>query len=203
MSDEKFFSQVKSSMESYTPEAPAEVYAGMRKKLWWSGFTKLSATRFNMWYLILLLGIGGGAFAYSNTCEAPASTVKAEPLAPAVAPTNTTVAPAPVAEQPQETTPAVIETATPATENTAVIANKETTAAPKAGNTKAETPKKKEVTPVVVDTPTAEVEVAPQPNVAAQQEDTIKEESPKKKRKKLTLDIYTSDKDKDAGTGEN
>jgi hypothetical protein len=64
MSDERFFAQVKSTLENYAPAVNQEAYAGMRRKLWWSNFTKLSATRMNMWYLILLLAAGAGATAY-------------------------------------------------------------------------------------------------------------------------------------------
>lgn len=84
MSDEKFFSQVKNSLEFYAPEAPQEVYLGMRRKLWWSGFTKLSATRFNMWYLILLIGLGSALLVYQNTCSASASECQVKPLVPQV-----------------------------------------------------------------------------------------------------------------------
>jgi hypothetical protein len=58
MSDERFFNQVKATMSAYSPEVPAAVYGGMRRKLWWRNFTKLSATRLNVWYLALALGTG-------------------------------------------------------------------------------------------------------------------------------------------------
>ena len=60
MSDERFFAQVKTTLSDYSPEVPAAVYSGMRRKLWWAQFTRLSATRFNMWYLLLMVGISGG-----------------------------------------------------------------------------------------------------------------------------------------------
>ena len=67
MSEERFFNQMKDSLQSYSPEVPEAVYAGMRKKLWWSNFTRFSATRLNMWYLILLVGAAGTAIAISNS----------------------------------------------------------------------------------------------------------------------------------------
>jgi hypothetical protein len=67
MSEERFFNQMKDSLQSYAPEVPEAVYAGMRKKLWWSNFTRFSATRLNMWYLILLVGATGTAIAMSSS----------------------------------------------------------------------------------------------------------------------------------------
>lgn len=64
MSDERFFSQVKATMADYSPEVPVAVYGGMRRKLWWSNFTRLSATRLNVWYLALALGAGMAGWAY-------------------------------------------------------------------------------------------------------------------------------------------
>ena len=55
MSEDRFFQQVNAAMTDYSPEVPATVYAGMRKKLWWSNFTRLNATRFNVWYAALIL----------------------------------------------------------------------------------------------------------------------------------------------------
>ncbi len=63
MSEERFFEQVKSSLFGYAPDVPTEAYSKMRRAFWWSNFTKLSATRFNMWYLLLMLGIGASATA--------------------------------------------------------------------------------------------------------------------------------------------
>lgn len=73
MSDERFFSQVKSTLQGYAPEVPESVYNGMRRKLWMSRFTKLSATRFNMWYLLLILASTSGAVAYYFQSESVAS----------------------------------------------------------------------------------------------------------------------------------
>ncbi|MBL0316288.1 MAG: hypothetical protein IPP69_11085 [Flavobacteriales bacterium] len=66
MSDERFFEQVKSSLRDYQPAVDASVYSGMRRKLWWSNFTKLSVGRFNMYYLLLLLLGSGTAVVLCN-----------------------------------------------------------------------------------------------------------------------------------------
>ncbi|MFM9986328.1 MAG: hypothetical protein ACKVOK_13905 [Flavobacteriales bacterium] len=71
MSDERFYDQVRNTMSGYAPEVPQAAYGKMRRALWWSNFTKLSVTRFNMWYLIALLGIGGGAAAMFSNGETP------------------------------------------------------------------------------------------------------------------------------------
>jgi hypothetical protein len=82
MSDEKFFSQVKSSLEHYAPEAPATVYDGMRKKLWWSNFTRLSIARLNMWTILLLLGAMSAVWFYSNSGTAAAIVAKPQVIKP-------------------------------------------------------------------------------------------------------------------------
>ena len=56
MSEDRFYSKMRSVITEYRPEVPASVYEGMRKKLWWSNFTRLSITRFNMWYVLLIIG---------------------------------------------------------------------------------------------------------------------------------------------------
>jgi hypothetical protein len=55
MSEDRFFQQVNSVMANYSPEVPEGVYSGMRKKLWWSNFTRFSLTRLNMWYMLLAI----------------------------------------------------------------------------------------------------------------------------------------------------
>jgi hypothetical protein len=74
MSEDRFFQQVNAAMTDYSPEVPASVYAGMRKKLWWSNFTRLSATRFNVWYVALIVTGGLVWFASGNdsTSTSPA-----------------------------------------------------------------------------------------------------------------------------------
>ena len=68
MSEDRFFQQVNAAMTDYRPEVPASVYAGMRKKLWWSNFTRLSATRFNVWYAALLV-TGGLVWFMANNAN--------------------------------------------------------------------------------------------------------------------------------------
>ena len=55
MSEDRFFQNIRSTMVEYRPEVPQSAYTGMRKKLWWSNFTKISATRFNIWYAALIV----------------------------------------------------------------------------------------------------------------------------------------------------
>ncbi len=193
-------------MEFYTPEAPAEAYAGMRKKLWWSNFTKLSASRFNMWYLILLLGISGGVMAYSNTCEATAAASTVHPIKPEVTP-NSTVTATPVEEE-IIVTPAVVEVpAQVAVEAPSPVAvespKKEETAAASTGPTKS-TRKKQKDTPLQPDV--AEPVAAPIVAAAeapAQKDESIKQEAPKKKSKTIFTDIYIDQKDKETQSNEN
>ncbi|MFN0031049.1 MAG: hypothetical protein ACKVOR_02705 [Flavobacteriales bacterium] len=66
MSDERLYSQVKNLIHDYHPEVPQQAYSKMRRALWWSNFTKLSTHRFNLWYLLLVIGAGTMAFALSN-----------------------------------------------------------------------------------------------------------------------------------------
>jgi hypothetical protein len=73
MSDERFFNQVKATMADYSPEVPAAVYGGMRRKLWWSNFTRLSATRLNIWYVAIALLAGMSGWAYLNNKGTQAS----------------------------------------------------------------------------------------------------------------------------------
>jgi hypothetical protein len=60
MSEEKFFQKVQSELSGYSPEVPAHVYAGMRRKYGWAKFTTWNATTWNVWYLVMLLGISSG-----------------------------------------------------------------------------------------------------------------------------------------------
>ncbi len=53
---DQFFDMFKESFDGFAPEAPESVYAGMRSKLFWTGFTKFNASRFNAWYLALIIG---------------------------------------------------------------------------------------------------------------------------------------------------
>jgi hypothetical protein len=91
MSDERFYDQVRSTMSGYAPEVPQAAYGKMRRALWWSNFTKLSVTRFNMWYLVAILGMAGGAAAMMSNGNEPLlpaasvpSTVVETPVLPAL-----------------------------------------------------------------------------------------------------------------------
>jgi len=55
MSEDRFFQNIHSVLVEYKPEVPHSVYTGVRKKLWWSNFTRISATRFNIWYAVLIV----------------------------------------------------------------------------------------------------------------------------------------------------
>jgi hypothetical protein len=71
MSDERFFKQMKNVLHDYQPAVDASVYSGMRRKLWWSNFTKLSFHRFNMYYLlVLLLGASAAVILCNNSATA-------------------------------------------------------------------------------------------------------------------------------------
>ncbi|HEY8404400.1 MAG TPA: hypothetical protein VIK71_07290 [Flavobacteriales bacterium] len=85
MNDEKFFSQVKNALEHYAPEAPAAVYEGMRKRLWWSNFTRLSLVRLNLWTGLLLLGVIAAVWTYSLSGNASAIAAKPQVIKPVLA----------------------------------------------------------------------------------------------------------------------
>ena len=55
MSEDRFYQQVRSTMTDYSEDVPTSVYAGMRKKLWWSNFIQLNITRFNVWYALAIV----------------------------------------------------------------------------------------------------------------------------------------------------
>lgn len=67
MSEDRFFQNIRSTMVEYSPEVPQSVYTGMRKKLWWSDFTKISASRFNIWYALLIVTSASLLINYSLT----------------------------------------------------------------------------------------------------------------------------------------
>ena len=75
MSENRFFQQVNATIADYSPVVPESVYAGMRKKLWWSNFTRLSVTRFNIWYLAILV-TGTVALLSTGAADKEASTVE-------------------------------------------------------------------------------------------------------------------------------
>jgi hypothetical protein len=83
MSEDRFFNQVRSAMSDYRPEVPEAAYSGMRRKLWWSNFTRLSATRFNVWYAALMLASTTACIAWSlGSTDAEISSSSASSVAP-------------------------------------------------------------------------------------------------------------------------
>jgi hypothetical protein len=86
MSEDRFFKQVNATMTDFRPEVPEAVYVGMRKKLWWSNFTRLSATRFNIWYVAVLFLTAGVVFSrlYSENEVAVSPVIQLEPDAVAL-----------------------------------------------------------------------------------------------------------------------
>jgi len=99
MSENSFNNQVRSVLANYHPEVPASAYNGVRQKLWWSNFTKLSATRFNIWYLGIL--ISGAATAWALVPQTRTIDTAIESQSAAV-PTmvQPTIKPAATAEEP-------------------------------------------------------------------------------------------------------
>lgn len=85
MSEDKFFGQVKSTMEHYAPEVPTAVYAGMRRKLWLSQFLHWNAARLNAWYVLMLATVGATAIMLTSGGNAPAQRAGEAQAAPAVA----------------------------------------------------------------------------------------------------------------------
>ena len=92
MSEDRFFQQVKSVMSDYRPEVPGHVYEGARKKMWWSNFMRFDASRLNVWYIALTVGV---ATAIVLNVGQPASTAAENLVVPlsseaevAVSPSN-------------------------------------------------------------------------------------------------------------------
>jgi hypothetical protein len=121
MSENRFFQHIQSVMTDYKPEAPQAAYAGMRRKLWWSNFTKISATRFNVWYALLIVSSASLWFNYSYNKSTTAAEVV--PIETIQYPNpNHTV---PSAQQEQQITGneeevAIVETEKPSTARTSV-----------------------------------------------------------------------------------
>jgi hypothetical protein len=107
MSENRFFQNIQSVMSDYRPEVPQAAYAGMRRKLWWSNFTKISATRFNVWYALLIVSSVTIWFNYSS--------IKSNPTTEAVSnetfETPNQNLPVPSIHQEQQTSPQAEETA--------------------------------------------------------------------------------------------
>jgi hypothetical protein len=71
MSEDRFFQNIRSVLVEYKPEVPQSVYTGVRKKLWWSNFTRISATRFNIWYAVLIVTASSLLINFSTKDAAP------------------------------------------------------------------------------------------------------------------------------------
>ena len=91
MSEDRFFQQVKSVMSDYRPEVPGHVYEGARKKMWWSNFMRFDATRLNIWYIALTVGVA--ATIIMNVGQ-PASTAADKLVAPVSSEADVAVSPA-------------------------------------------------------------------------------------------------------------
>lgn len=90
MSEDRFFQQVKSVMSDYQPEVPGQVYAGMRKKMWWSNFLRFDATRLNVWYVAVAVGATAAFLVNVNT---PSTAAADSAVAPSVQQTEAVILP--------------------------------------------------------------------------------------------------------------
>ena len=97
MSEDRFFQQVKSVMSDYRPEVPGHVYEGARKKMWWSNFMRFDASRLNVWYIALTVGVaatiimnvGQPASTAAENLSVPVSSESEVAVSPAAAPAMT------------------------------------------------------------------------------------------------------------------
>ena len=62
--EDKFFEMYRDSFQGFEPEAPASIYAGIRKKMMWSNFMAFNLSTLNVWYLGLILVGGLGTIGY-------------------------------------------------------------------------------------------------------------------------------------------
>jgi hypothetical protein len=62
--EDKFFEMYRDSFQGFEPEAPASIYAGIRKKMMWSNFMAFNLSTLNVWYLGLILAGGLGTIGY-------------------------------------------------------------------------------------------------------------------------------------------
>ncbi|MEN9638875.1 MAG: hypothetical protein RLZZ262_743 [Bacteroidota bacterium] len=76
MQEDRLYNQFKSQLENYSPEVPAAVYSGMRRKLWLSQFLKFNATSLNVWYVGTALMLGAGLWLTSSNVGATAQLAK-------------------------------------------------------------------------------------------------------------------------------
>lgn len=80
MSEEKFFQNVKASLYDFAPEVPQSVYSGMRRKLWISNFMTWKWASLNIWYVLLLVGIGTGVAFSSSESSIQADKAQSSPI---------------------------------------------------------------------------------------------------------------------------
>lgn len=226
MSDEKFFSEVKSLVEDYSPEVPQEVYSSMRKKLWWTRFMQFGLAHFNVWYIVAALGVAGGLSLFNNTnpeAPVPASTEESIQPTPEIQTKETITAPVePVqvteegvetsAEEKRETPKTApiqaspIEKATtqpkPTQEKTSNTTKdiEKATAKSKDTNKKTDTlndKDSKEDLPHEEATETTKEDTTPKDENKASESEKVES---KKKSRTLTLDVFSSDKEKKKST---
>ena len=79
ISEERFFQNVKEQFQGFAPNVPSSVYKGMRRKLWMSNFLSFSASRMNVWYLLLLAGATTAAVLLIEQPEISAQKIGAQP----------------------------------------------------------------------------------------------------------------------------
>ena len=185
MSEDRFFQQVKSVMSDYSPEVPGHVYQGVRKKMWWSNFMRFDASRLNIWYIALTVGVataivlnvGQPASTAADNLEVPVSSEAEVVVSPATAPAMTESA---VANEPQAPAEAVT------VRNTAVEKTAPATSHP--------------MTEQKVTSDVAEVEVskeAEQPKVEEPQQMKNESQAPAKANKRgLKVKTYSPESDK-------
>lgn len=75
MTEEKFFKSVHDSLSNYAPEVPASVYAGVRRKLWLSGFLSFNWNQLNIWYVLIGASMLSSLFFMGNNESAVAKKV--------------------------------------------------------------------------------------------------------------------------------
>ena len=211
MSDEKFFAQFKDALETYAPEAPEAIYTGMRKKLWWNHFLQFRLNRFNVWYLVAIVGLSTTAIVgFNRSGESPATTVTMPTLKPHVEPSTTTT---PTVEKIEtvEPAPAVVEEAPVAAKPVVPQPTAEKPAQPKVEKTKTQTKAANTEKSAGTASKNTHVDNKPNPTVTQEtqevqepqksdenpkEENTTDKETTKKKHKTITLDILKDNQDK-------
>jgi|GEM_PF-4479608 len=77
--EDKFFQKVADSFAGFAPEAPADVYAVVRKRYGIAAFLTWNAMRLNVYYALILCSAGVGAF-YLTGEECAQTAHEAHPL---------------------------------------------------------------------------------------------------------------------------